>query len=159
MMKPETLSALLMDRELGELPPDARELLEAYLALVPGAQFEAAAVARVVGLARETVCQFPDLSRPAPGAGRHPKIRPLPWLRSGQVRAAAVVVVAAVAGLWAGYQTGLAAGASGRAKLAYSGGDRAPGAEAGRPRYEGLWTRYRVAYDGARKGFAVEECR
>lgn len=158
-MRAETLRALLMDRELGELSPEARELLEAYLSLEPGAQSEAGAVARAVNLARETVCRFPDLARPTQALGQRVNLHRLlgenPWL----MRAAAVVIAAASAGLWLGYQTGLAAGAVGKPALAHAGRGRSQLVQAGTPSYEGLWTRYRVAYDGARKGFAVEACR
>lgn len=158
-MRAETLSALLMDRELGELSLEARELLEAYLSLVPSAQSEAGAVARAVNLARETVCRFPDLARPTQAPGRRVNLLRLvgksPWL----MRAAAVVIAAASAGLWVGYQTGLTAGAAGKPALAQVGRGRSQMVQAGTPRYEGLWTRYRVAYDDARKGFAVEAYR
>ena len=38
MIKPETLRALLVDRELGELAPEVKELLDAYIEAIPSAR-------------------------------------------------------------------------------------------------------------------------
>ncbi len=61
-MKTETLEALLVDRALGALPPEAGELLEAHLACDPEAARQAAGMEETIRLARQAVA----LPRPLP---------------------------------------------------------------------------------------------
>jgi anti-sigma factor RsiW len=148
-MSPETLRALLVDRELGELAPDVAELVDAYLEAVPAARAEADAMARTVNTARETVRRFPDLA-PTSEPVAEPQVVPIVyWLAPWLARAAALVAVAALAG-WLGYRTGHTAGPSGPVQ--------AGGATATRvvdSRFKGLWTQYQVAYDSRRGTFIV----
>ncbi len=137
-MKSETLRALLVDRELGELPADVTELLDAYVAAVPAAQIEADATARTVLTARDTIRRYPEL---APTAETETGVIPVfLWL----ARIAAVVVVAAVAG-WFGYRAGHAP---------VTGKVAPPVVES---RVHGVWAQYQVAYDSRRGAFVVAQ--
>ncbi|PTY03761.1 hypothetical protein DB347_21250 [Opitutaceae bacterium EW11] len=51
-MKPETLKSLIVDRALGELPPDVGELLDAYLENHPDLAAQAERTGKTTGLAR-----------------------------------------------------------------------------------------------------------
>ncbi len=63
-MKPESLNALLIDRELGELVPEARELLETWLSEHPEATSGVPGIRRTIKMARATLRRFPELARP-----------------------------------------------------------------------------------------------
>jgi hypothetical protein len=63
-MKLESLHALLIDRELGELSPEALELLEAWLAEHPETSGPATSIRRTLETASATVRRFPQLSKP-----------------------------------------------------------------------------------------------
>ena len=146
-MNPETLRGLLVDRELGELAPDIVELLDAYLEAVPAARSEANAMARTVSTARQTVRRFPDL---APTSETETESRVIPmisWLAPWLARAAALVAVAGLAA-WIGYHAGVSGSSAGRTKVVARAVDH---------RFDGLWTRYQVAYDSHRAAFVVEE--
>jgi len=148
-MSPETLRALLVDRELGELAPDVAELVDAYLEAVPAARTEADAMARTVSAARDTVRHFPDLA-PTSETEAEPQVIPIfYWLAPWLARAAALVAVAALAG-WLGYRTGQTTGPSGPMQ---AGG--ATATRVGDSRFTGLWTQYQVAYDSRRGAFIV----
>ena len=141
-MKPETLRAFLMDRELGELRPDVAELLDAYLAAEPSARAECDVVARTIDTTRETVRRFPDLA-PAAESETESKVIPIYfWL----ARAAAVIAVAAFVG-WLGYRAGQANRPETKPAVAQSVD----------PRYDGLWAKYQVAYDARRGTFVVAQ--
>jgi hypothetical protein len=143
MMKPETLRALLVDREFGELPPEVSELLDAYLEVSPAARAEAEAAARTIGTARETVRRHPEL---APTVEAEAEARVIPifyWL----ARVAALIAVAALAG-WFGYRLGQSSGPAKKPATAATAAD---------PRFAGLWTRYQVAYDARRGTYVVAQ--
>jgi hypothetical protein len=128
-MKTETLRALLVDRQLGELPPDIAELLDAYIAVVPAARAEAEATSRTVSVTRETVQRYPEL---LPEAEK--KVIPVfLWL----LRAAAVIAIVAAAG-WLVYRTS----------------KTTPVVEA---RAKNVWAQYEVAYDSRRGGYVVTQ--
>ena len=148
-MNPETLRGLLVDRELGELAPDIVELLDAYLEAVPAARSEANAMARTVSTARQTVRHFPDLTRTSEtDTEAEPRVIPMvSWLAPWLARAAALVAVAGLAA-WIGYHAGASGSSSGRTKVVARAVDH---------RFDGLWTRYQVAYDSHRAAFVVEE--
>jgi anti-sigma factor RsiW len=66
-MKPDTLEKLLLDRALGELSPEAEELLAAWCAEHPADAVAADALAATVALAREATADHapaPALPRP-----------------------------------------------------------------------------------------------
>ena len=63
-MKPESLHALFIDRELGELPPEAVELLEAWLAEHPESTAAVPSIRRTLETTSAAVRRFPVLARP-----------------------------------------------------------------------------------------------
>ena len=133
MMNPETLRALLIDRQLGELPPEIAGLLDAYLEAVPMARAEADSVAQTLNTTRETIRRCPDL---APAAETEANVIPIfLWL----ARAAAVIVIASAAG-WFGYRAG------------HAGKIAPPVVE---NRVKGVWAQYQVAYDSHRGAYVA----
>ena len=145
-MKPEVLRALWVDRELGELSPDVKELLDAYLEAVPSAQAEVETSKRTLSVARETIRRFPGLAQTSE-TEPDPNIVPmLPWLMSWLARAAVLVAVAGIS-VWIGYRVGMSGGGAARSMAAARAADH---------RFDGLWTRYQVAYDSHRSAFVVE---
>ena len=146
-MKPEVLRALLVDRELGELPPDVKELLDAYLEAVPEARTEVDTTTRTLSVARETVRRFPELARTSEAEAEPNIVSMIPWLAPWLARAAALIVVAGLS-VWIGYRAGVSGGGAGQTLTAAHVVDH---------RYDGLWTRYQVAYDSHRAGFVVEK--
>jgi hypothetical protein len=153
-MKPETLNAWLMDRELGELSPEAAELLEAYLVAVPAARSEADAVARTVCTARETVRRFPELAPVIESASAF-RVGPIrflfnPWM----ARAAALIAVASLC-TWLGYRAGISETPANKRIIAGTARPPHVAARVAETPFDGLWTQYQVGYDGHRKAFTV----
>lgn len=140
-MNAETLESLVVDRELGELSPEAADLLDAYLVLRPEARGQAEAMAAAVGVARTTVRKFPGLA-PIPRRGPVPLSGWTPWL----ARAAAAALLLG-GGVWIGRRADvLTAGASSPSSAA-----SAPGAApAANP-----WARYQVAFDARRGAYTI----
>jgi hypothetical protein len=127
-MKPESLNALILDRELGELVPEAAELLEAWLAEHPEANAHGQSIPAAFEAARLGLDQLPQTTRAEAEAGfataafapatvpvdksarfstrearivePHGGFRPL-W---GALAAAFVILVGGSG--WIGYQTG-----------------------------------------------------
>lgn len=132
-MTPETLDALVVDRELGELSPEAVDLLDAYLRLCPDARGPAEAMAGTVRATRDAVRLFPDLA-PVPRLSPGVCVFRSPWL--ARAAAAALMLGAGVGiGRYAGHP---GAGTSSPQTAA------APSAPETRG---GPWARYHVAYD------------
>ena len=104
-MKPESLEALLIDRSLGELTPEAAELLEERLARDPVAAQRARELETTLLWARKaTAITLEAPARPlAPGRAAPPAFG-LAWFRAGWadgLRLAACVVLGLAAGWWA----------------------------------------------------------
>jgi hypothetical protein len=146
-MKPEVLRALLADRELGELSPDVKELLDAYLEAVPSARAELDATTRTMSVARETVRRFPDLARTSEMETEPNIVSMIPWLVPWMARAAALIAVAGLS-VWIGYRAGVSGGSADKTVAVARTADH---------RFDGLWTRYQVAYDSHRAAFVVEK--
>ena len=140
-MNPETLEALVIDRELGELSPEAADLLEAYLRLSPAARDGAAAMARTVGATREAVRRFPDLA-PVPCVKPARAAYWTPWLAHA---AAAVLMLGA--GILIGQFAGRTPDAAPAPALAVR---ETPAGRSGN-----LWARYKVAYDARRGAYTI----
>jgi anti-sigma factor RsiW len=83
-MSSETLNQLLADRAVGELPPDVRELLDAYLAREPAAAKRLAELNATVALARRALARA---SSPAASVRPFPRDR----VRAARHRRAALV--------------------------------------------------------------------
>jgi hypothetical protein len=129
-MKHETLEALVIDRELGELSPETAELLDAYLRLHPQSLDAANAMADTVREARTAVRKSPDLVPRPPRriVGGARGMRRLAW------------AAAAVVGLGMGF-----AYVSAR----HPAPPAAPPSVAHAPAHVlcSPWARYQVAYD------------
>jgi anti-sigma factor RsiW len=148
-MKPESLHALIIDRHLGELSPEAAELLEHHLAGHAAARTEAERILQSLNITRDAVLRHPELARVAASerqaavAPQHARI--MPWL----ARAAAVLLLAALTG--AG---GFLAGRSETQALAKGSPSAAAEAQA-TPRKESPWARYRMTFDPSGDGMQV----
>jgi hypothetical protein len=147
-MKSETLRSLLIDKELGELAPEAVELLDAYLAAVPDAKSQADVVTRTIHTTRETVRRFPELVA-TPSTTRvtsHVEVI-RHWFAPSLAYAAALIAISGIAA-WLGFHAGVSK-QSVDTKVTVT---RAPD-----HRYEGLWAKYQVAYDSRRGAFVVAQ--
>jgi hypothetical protein len=65
-MRPETLRALLIDRELGELPSETLELLDLWLAEHSEYTREVAKLRTTLEITSRTLASCPELGRPEP---------------------------------------------------------------------------------------------
>jgi anti-sigma factor RsiW len=148
-MKTESLHALLMDRELGELTPEAAELLAAWLAEHPAAAREVETVQRTVAIAGTALRRFPDLARVAPEAVEPPRAANVLLLPTAPARWRPLALAASVALLLGGAGwMGFRAGVQSAPKLAVDSRVAPPAtatAAVARPR--GPWTRYAFASD------------
>jgi hypothetical protein len=142
-MTPETLRALLMDRELGELSPDIAALLDAYLAASPEARVESEATARTINTTRETVRRFPELA-PRADAESEDKVVPIIFWLTRIAALAAVVAVSAWGGFWFGSAN-------------VRSNSPATTTQSTAHRYDGLWSRYQVARDSRRGTYVVTQ--
>jgi len=100
-MKTESLNALLIDRELGELTPETLELLESWLAQHPEQARDVTKLQQTLGIARTTVQRFPELGRADSNIvsfGRTSMLVPL------ALAAGFVLMVGAAS--WAGFKIG-----------------------------------------------------
>ncbi|HRJ11230.1 MAG TPA: hypothetical protein PLP58_21795, partial [Prosthecobacter sp.] len=93
-MKTESLHALIIDHHLGELSPEATELLEHHLAANAQARAEAERILQSLDATREAVLRHTELAQ-VPAAVPHTplivkKAAPTPWM----ARAAAVALLA-----------------------------------------------------------------
>ena len=101
-MKSESLHALVLDHHLGELSPEAAELLEHHLAANAPAQAEAERLLQSLHATREAVLRHPELARvpvTTQAAARAVTRPSRPSLMRGLARAAAVLLLAALAGV------------------------------------------------------------
>lgn len=151
-MKPSSLHALVIDRHLGELSPEAVELLETYLADHPNAQAEAERIAASLQITHDAVLRHPELvARPeaaAPAVPARKTPRRSSWIHSWVARAAAVLLLTAAAGS-AGFMAGRSE-APGTMTVAEV--TSPPAAQA---RKESPWARYRMTFDPAGEGLQV----
>jgi ferric-dicitrate binding protein FerR (iron transport regulator) len=103
-MNPESLHALLIDRELGELPSEAAELLEAWLAEHPESAAAVPSVRQTLETASAAVRRFPELARPEPSVVAFPAAR-FQWL---PLALAASVMILIGGAAWLGFHAGQA---------------------------------------------------
>lgn len=101
-MKPESLHALLIDRELAELAPDSLELLEAWLAEHPESAASAASLRRTLETTSAAVRRFPELARPEPNLIAFPAAR----FRLVPLALAASILLLLGGAAWLGYRAG-----------------------------------------------------
>jgi anti-sigma factor RsiW len=69
-MNPEALDRLLIDRAVGELPPDTSALLEAYLQTDPDASKQAVQLEKTMRLAKKALTPSPEPALPVPAFNR-----------------------------------------------------------------------------------------
>lgn len=143
-MKPESLHALIIDRHLGELSPEAVELLEHHLAANADARTEAERILESLNVTREAVLRHPELARvPVTAPVARPGSR-RPSLVTWMARAAALLL-AALAGA-GGFLAG---------RLNPAGPKTAVNEMPGAPPKESPWARYRMTFDPAGEGMQV----
>lgn len=144
-MNPKTLQALLIDRSLGELSPEAEELLEAWLSHDEESRAELARIDEVLAVTGKAVAARPDLFREERLAGEAKPERVPPPTFSHFVRAAAAIAALIVVGV-----TGFLAGS----RTSETGNDLAKPEVGGPARKSpllasntaaGPWARYRLA--------------
>lgn len=143
-MKPESLHALIIDRHLGELSPEAVELLEHHLAANAGARIEAERVLESLNITREAMLRHPELARVPVTAAAGQTASRRPSMMTWMARAAALLL-AALAGA-GGFLAG---------RLDTAGGKSTATATPGAPRKESPWARYRMTFDPAGEGMQV----
>jgi len=155
-MNATTLNTLVIDQSLGELPPEASELLETYLAQDPEARAEAERIREAVGVTEETVNRRPELfGEPVEGQGTIPSFPLLPFLLQPRLRVAAAVAVLALVAV-GGFLAGQRAPSGAPDSLAeQSERDPALLASSGRASGETPWARYRIEDGRLRAGIAV----
>jgi hypothetical protein len=152
-MKPETLDALLIDRELGELPRDVTELLDSYLEVVPAERRHAEVMTRTIATAREAVRRFPELARDAEPQSLASVITIIQWLSPWLVRAAVIAMVATI-GAWVGYRAATNSSSVQLPRLSERHNRETvvpePIAD-----HRDLWARYNVAFDRQSGTFTI----
>ncbi len=97
-MDTQTLERLLIDRALGQLPPDTRELLDAWLAEHPSAKALNQAVEETVTAARSALAESPPSMVPpfpAKAIGRAGRLAP-GWRMAGKAASLAACVLIGV---------------------------------------------------------------
>jgi hypothetical protein len=149
-MNPQSFHALIIDRQLGELSPEAGELLDIHLAQNPSARLEAERILQSLAAAGDAMLQHPELSRVAPVTKSNAI---LSWRRSiapWMLRAAALVLLTATAATL-GFVTGRSGASLGHPTTVLAAVSQpAPST----PKL-GPWARYRVTYDHAGSGMQV----
>jgi ferric-dicitrate binding protein FerR (iron transport regulator) len=137
-MKPESLHALLIDRELGELSSDTVELLEAWLAEHPESAAAVSSIHRTLETTSATVRRFPELARPESNVSAFPA----PRFRLIPLALAASVMILLGGTAWLGFRAGQES-----AQNAMAGNHResvnTPSANAAKN--AGPWARYALA--------------
>lgn len=141
-MKTESLHALIIDRNLGELSPEAVELLEHHLAANPPARAEAERILASLETTREAVLRHPELARVPVVAATAPKARWQPSRTLWLARAAALTLLAGAGGFLAGRSSSPTA--------AVAKAEKSP-----EPRHESPWAKYRMSFDPAGEGMQV----
>ncbi len=139
-MKPESLHALLIDRELGELPSETVELLESWLAEHPESAAAVPTIRRTLETTSAAVRRFPELGRPESNVIALPAAR----FRLIPLALAASVLILLSGAAWLGFRAG-----QGSAQKAMAGNPREPvtAAPATAIKNNGPWARYALASD------------
>lgn len=143
-MKPSSLHALVIDRHLGELTPEAAELLELHLAHNAEARAEAERILASLAVTHDAVLLHPELARVTP-APVEKAVVPAPrrsFVPSWLARAAVIALLAGAAGFFAGRS---------ESRIASGGVE----ASTPPPRKASPWARYRMSFDPAGEGMQV----
>ncbi len=161
-MKLSSLHALVIDRQCGELSPEAIELLDLHLAQHAEARAEAERILQTLHITREAVVRHPELGRVAPLAVGPAAAAPtlslkrsrfvsLTWL----ARAAAMVLLVAVttAGGFLAGRSSVPAMVQNQKPAASS---RAITLAQANPRQSSPWAQYRMSVDPSGEGVQVQ---
>jgi ferric-dicitrate binding protein FerR (iron transport regulator) len=137
-MKPESLQALLIDRELGELSSDTIELLEAWLADHPESAAAIPPLRRTLATTKTAVRRYPALARPGLDAIQLPRWR-VGW---APLALAASVLILLGGTAWVGFRAGRQSAQQimARSQIKPGEGPPAKAVNAGGP-----WARYALA--------------
>jgi len=101
-MNPSSLHALIVDQHLGELSPEAAELLDLHLARDPAAREEAHRIKQTLGVTAEAVLRHTELGRVMRETGTPRRLTWLPLAKAASI--ALLATLAAGAGFVAGTQ-------------------------------------------------------
>lgn len=153
-MNPASLNALIIDRELGELPPEAAELLDAWLTEHPESADEVARTRRTLQTTQAAIRRFPELARPEPSVQPEAEVISLPAVRSRFMSfalAASVLLLAGGTG-WLGFRAGrvTAPSVAGQSPIQSTSASSAQAVGSSGP-----WARYALAVDPRGRLLAV----
>lgn len=139
-MKSESLQALLIDGELGELSSETVELLEAWLAEHPESTAAVPSIRRTLETTSAALRRFPELARPEPNVIAFPARR----FRLIPLALAASVLILLGGSAWLGFRAGEA---SAQKAMAGNHPETAPPPPANAVHNTGPWARYTLASD------------
>ena len=139
-MRPESLQALLIDRELGELPSEATELLDAWLAEHPESSAAVPSILRTLDTASAAVRRFPELARPEPNVITFPAAR-FRWV---PLALAASIMLLLGGATWLGFRAGQV---TTQQAVAGTGRETAIASTPNTARNSGPWARYALVSD------------
>lgn len=148
-MKPSSLHSLVIDRHLGELSPEAAELLDLHLSKDATARAEADRILHALTATQDAVMHHPELAHVTPPiektatAPARPNRAWVPWLAR-----AAAVALACTAGFIVGRTD------SRPPDSAANSGNASPFAP-DTPRKDSPWARYRMTFNPAGEGMQV----
>lgn len=142
-MKPESLHALFIDRELRELSPEAVELLEAWLTEHPESTAAAASIRRTLETTSAAVRRFPELSQPELTDPEDKiVVFPVSRFRLVPLALAASILILLGGTTWLGFRFGQE---SAQRAMAENHREPAPAPPANAIKSAGPWARYALA--------------
>lgn len=147
-MKSESLQALIIDQQAGELLPEVVELLEAHLANDPISRKEADRIRLALEITSQTVVRHPELVRFVERVPTTEGSRPMPKSVHPFLKAAAALVFACLTAA-AGFQLGR------NQSIQVTAESAAERSATPIPRKDSPWARYRMAIDPKVGGIQV----
>ncbi len=148
-MKTESLHALVIDHHLGELSPEAAEMLEHFLGLHPESRTEAERIRQSLAITATTVQRHPELAfvTASPASVAKPRTVTL-WQRPA--RAAAVAALALITGL-----SGFIAGRTSTSSSVTTNHSAIATEKPPAARTPSPWARYRLVANSTKGGMTV----
>lgn len=148
-MKIESLHALVIDHHLGELAPEAAEMLEHFLELHPESRTEAERIRESLAVTAKTVQHHPELAfvTTSPASITKPRTFTL-WQRPA--RTAAVAALALITG-FSGFIAGRTSSSTSVTNIAPAIAPEQPPAA----RTPSPWARYRLVANSTKGGMTV----
>ncbi len=157
-MNAQSLQALVIDRHLGELSPEASELLALHLAQHPAAQKEADRILEALAVTGQAVVRHADLAPVGP-LREAPKPTPAPakagWLTPGLLAKAAAVLLLAAGCAGAGFYAGKAQSPTAGAPIGGAPVVASTTPPASAPRADRPWANYKLSQDPDGGGLRV----